>query len=94
MPNRSGPYTPKPDYDPPSQKKPSLPRGGTGEISPRVIKAVDDIVDKTERQFWCSVYIEALKDPAVQDGFTGPVWEMADKAVAEYRKRYGAERIG
>lgn len=30
MPNRSGPYTPKPDYDPPSQKKPSLPRGGIG----------------------------------------------------------------
>lgn len=89
---RSAPTTQKPDYDPPSQKNPNLPRGGIGEIRPRTIAAVDDIVDQTERQLWCSVYVETMKTRLPEDAPTS--WDLADQAVTEYRKRYGAKRIG
>lgn len=90
---RSALTTQKPDYDPPSQKNPNIPRGEIGEIRPRTIAAVDDIVDQTERQLWCSVYVERMRLGALpEDAPTS--WDLADQAVAEYRKRYGADRVG
>lgn len=53
---------------------------------------VDEVTDMTERQLWCSVYVETMKTRLTADAPTS--WDLADQAVAEYRKRYGAERIG
>lgn len=81
------------------------PRGFTGhwedslfcrddrEIQEQVTTPLEEVQDIVERQLWVEVYLMEYRDQHGQIGayVEGP-GELADKAVAEYRKRYGAER--
>ena len=68
------------------------------DIRNAIPSPLEEVLDVTERQLWCGVYLETHKANmmnAVMSGTNTDCNEMvkhADKAVAEYRKRYGCER--